>query len=271
MDKGKIFGQKNVIVALAVGVIGLVCLAVPHPYVQSLGSIFLISGIYSIIESYYLRKSMIDMVIEKVQLDSSIDETGLVKVGANLADIPYQSYFKEASSHIDILHVYARTWTNTNYDFIKDAVLNTRCRLRVILINPESLFVPALEKHYGYSAGDLKKYIEEVTQQWKQLAKEVEEKRKFCTDKTYRRNHRKSYKNRICGNVELYYFNGQPTNSLYRIDDKMITVGTKTSKDRSVHIPYMIYTNNDNSNNMYKMYLAELEKIVKEAEKVDLV
>ena len=36
MDKLKIFGQKNVIVALVVVVVGLICLAVPSTYVQNL-------------------------------------------------------------------------------------------------------------------------------------------------------------------------------------------------------------------------------------------
>lgn len=54
---------------------------------------------------------------------------------------------------------------------------------------------------------------------WKSLYYEVEEKRRRCFKKG-----NSSYKNKKCGTVELYYFNGQPTNSLYRIDNKMIVV-----------------------------------------------
>ena len=180
---------------------------------------------------------MIDMVIEKVNLDNSIDETGLMEVGINIGNIHYQEFFFYSNSNIDILHVYARTWTNTNYEFIKDTVLNKKCRLRVILLNTESLFVPALEKHYGYSEGDLVKYINEVTQQWINLAELVAEKRKYFTDTTYRKKNKKSYRTKEYGSVEIYYYNGQPTNSLYRVDDNMIMVSAKTSKDRSVHIP----------------------------------
>ncbi|WP_312368660.1 hypothetical protein [Lachnoclostridium sp.] len=271
MDKWKIFRQKNIIVSLVVVVAGLICLSISNDYVQSIGSILLISGIYSIIESYYLKKSMIDVVIEKVKLDNSINETGLLEVGANLGDIHYQDYFKSANANIDILHVYARTWTNTNYDFIKEVVVHKKCKLRVVLLNPDSPFIPALEKHYEYSVGDLAKYINEVTQQWKSLAKIVEEKHKFYTDKAYRRAHRISYKTKEYGSVELYYHNGQPANSLYRIDDNLITVSTKTSKDRSVHIPYMIYKKNNNATSMYDMYLSEMDKVIEEAKKVNLL
>lgn len=271
MDKSNLFKQKNIIIALVLTVIGLICLTRDNNYCQSVGSILLISGIYSIIESYYLKKSMIEMVIEKVNLDKSIDQTGLIEVGCNLGNIPYQDYFKDANSTIDLLHVYARTWTNTNYDFIKDVVLNKRCKLRITLLNPNSPFAAALESHYGYQEGELKKYIQEVTLQWKKLATTVEEKHKYFADRAYRKSHKTSYKTKEFGSVELYYYNGQPTNSLYRIDNKIIMVNTKTSKDRSVHIPYLIYAKNDNPACMYDVYLAEMEKVIKEADKIDLL
>lgn len=211
------------------------------------------------------------MVIEKVKLQKDIEESGLIEVGANLGDIHYQNYFKVATSNIDLLHVYARTWTNTNFDFIKETVLNKKCRLRIVLLNPESPFVPALEKHYGYSGGELKKYIIEVTKQWKLLAEMVEEKRRYFSDRSYRKTHRKSYETTAYGRVELYYYNGQPTNSLYRIDDKIVLVCTKTSRDRSIHIPYMIYEKGKNQNNMYDIFSQEMEKTIKEAASVNLL
>lgn len=67
----------------------------------------------------------------------------------------------------------------------------------------------------------------------------------------------------------MYYFNGQPTNSIYRIDDKIIVVSCKNSKIKSIHLPYMIFKNNE-SNGMYKTYLGEIDNIINEATKVDL-
>lgn len=271
MDKLKIFKQKNIIWGLFVGILGLICLTIQNDYVESIGSIFLISGVYSIVESYYLKKAMIDMVIEKVKLDKDIDESGLTEIGSNIGDIRYQEYFKNANANIDIVHVYARTWTNTNYDFIKETVFNKKCKLRVVLLNPDSLFVPALEKHYGYSEGELKKYIIELTQQWRSLALKVDEKRMYFSDKTYRKAHKKSYNTKIYGSVELYYYNGQPTNSLYRIDDRIVTVSTKTSQGRSTHIPYMIYKKNNNPNSLYDVFEDEIDKIIKEALNINLL
>lgn len=271
MDKYKIFKQKNLIVGLAITVFGGIFIYTKVDFLNSIGSILLISGIYTVVESYYLKKSLVDMVIEKVKLDKSIDETGLIEVGANLGNIHYQDYFKEANLNIDILHIYARTWTTNNFDFIKEIVLNKKCELRIVLLNPDSPFVPALENHFGYQAGELRKYITEVTAQWKGLAQLVNEKRKYFTDRKFKRSHKKSYGTKEYGSVELFYNNGQPTNCLYRIDDIMIMVNTKTSKDKSIHIPYSIYKNNKSTCSMYNIYLEEINKIIEQAQSVNLL
>ncbi|MBE6805648.1 MAG: hypothetical protein E7526_03870 [Ruminococcaceae bacterium] len=272
MDKNKIFKQKNIILALGVTIVGLILLFIKEPeFLGDIGSILLISGVYSILDSYFLKQSMTDMIIEKINLDKAVDDTGLVDIGSNLRNINYQKYFEEAKKNIDILHVYARTWTTNNFDFIKDTVMNNECRLRIILLNPDSPFVSALETHYDYQPGELKKYINEVVSQWKKLAYELEIKKRYFTDKKYRKKNRKSYKTNKCGTIELYFNNGQPTNSIYRIDEKIIMVSTKTSKDKSIRAPYFIYCNNKIENNVFSMYVKEIEKVIDEGEKVELV
>ncbi|MDE5539124.1 MAG: hypothetical protein K2J20_01395, partial [Bacilli bacterium] len=174
-------------------------------------------------------------------------------------------YFENAKSDIDIIHNYARTWTASNFDFIKNTVMNKECRLRVVLLNPESPFVSALEAHYDYTKGHLVELINEATDRWKSLYCDVEEKRQAFLKKKS-----STYKNKHCGSVELYYFNGQPTNSIYRIDNKIIVVNTKNSKEQSIYLPYTIFQDNGEKG-LYHAYLKEIESIIKEAKKVDLV
>ena len=106
--------------------------------------------------------------------------------------------------------------------------------------------------------------INEVTDRWKALYCDVEEKREACLKKKS-----STYKNKQCGSVELYYFNGQPTNSIYRIDNKIIVVNAKNSKEKSVYLPYTIFQDNGEKG-LYHVYLKEIETIIKEAKKVDL-
>lgn len=258
------FSLRHIIVALICAIVGILCMWLGNTFFSNVGSVLLVSGIYTIIDNMYLKKSLIDLVIQKVMLNKEIEDTGLIEIDSILSDIKYREHFENAKSYIDIIHNYAKTWTNSNFDFIKNTVMNKECHLRVVLLNPDSLFVPALEKHYDDEEGELIGLIKEMSDKWKSLYYAVEEKRKVCKEKKS-----STYKNRICGSVELYYFNGQPTNSIYRIDDEIIVVNTKSSKEKSVYMPYTIYKNNGEQG-LYHRYLEEIEKIIKEATRVDL-
>lgn len=259
------FSLRHIIMSLVCAIIGILGICSEISWVSNVGSVLLISGIYTIVDNMYLKKSLIELIIQKVRLDKEIDDTGLIKVDSTLTNIEYKEYFESAKSDIDIIHNYARTWTTNNFDFIKNTVMNKECRLRVVLLNPESPFISALESHYGYVEGHLVELINEVTDRWKTLYCDVEEKREACLKKKS-----STYKNKQCGSVELYYFNGQPTNSIYRIDNKIIVVNAKNSKEKSVYLPYTIFQDNGEKG-LYHVYLKEIETIIKEAKKVDLV
>lgn len=258
------FSSRHIIIALVCAIIGILCMIPKSSLLNNIGSVLLVSGIYTIIDNMILKKSLIELVIQKVSLDKDIDDTGLIKIDSVLTNINYRDEFENATSNIDIIHNYARTWTTNNFDFIRNTVLNNNCQLRVVLLNPTSPFIPALEKHYGYSEGHLIDLINEVTRKWASLYHDVEEKRSSCTKRKS-----STYKNKKCGSIELYYFNGQPTNSLYRIDDKMIVVNAMNSKEKSVYLPYTIFQNNGEKG-LYHTYLKEIETIIKEATKVEL-
>ncbi|MCI8409690.1 MAG: hypothetical protein HFJ09_10560 [Lachnospiraceae bacterium] len=259
------FSLRHIVVTLVCAIIGILCICSGNSLVSNVGSVLLVSGIYTVIDNMYLKKSLIELIIQKVRLDKEIDDTGLIKVDSTLTNIGYKEYYENAQSYIDIIHNYARTWTTNNFDFIRDTVMNKECKLRVVLLNPESPFIPALEAHYGYAEGHLVELNNEVTDKWKSLYRDVEEKREACLKKKS-----STYKNKHCGSVELYYFNGQPTNSIYRIDDKIIVVNAKNSKEKSVYLPYTIFQDNGEKG-LYHIYLKEIETIINEAKKVELV
>jgi hypothetical protein len=277
-EKTKEFKQKHITIIFGIIILGLLCILAAtrvksvtiSNYASNIGSILLISGIYNLIDSYFLKRDLIDLVIEKVRLDKKVDDTGLVEIGNNLSEINYKDYFCNAKENIDILHIYGRTWTSNNLDFIKNRILDGKCRLRVIIMNPESKFIPALEEHFNYNKGELEKYINEATKTWERCYKDISEKREYFTYRSKRKKNKKHYKTNQYGSLELYYYNGQPTNSLYRIDDKIIVVETKTSKEKSTNMPYMIFKKNNYDNNLYAVYLAEIERVIKESNRIEL-
>lgn len=257
----KNFKYLHLIVALGIALVGIVFMIIPCDIVNDIGSIMLVSGVYTIIDNFFLKKSLIDLVIQKVKLDEKIDSCGVVELGSTLTNIEYRELIEKAESNIDIIHNYGRTWTTNNYDFVKKSVMEKSCNVRVALLNPESQFVSALESHYNYPEGELKKLINEMSDKWKGLKEELDNKKQGC-----KKGSKVSYKNKKCGNLELYYFNGQPTNSLYRIDDKVIVINSKSSKEKSVFLPYAIYMNNGEQG-MYHSYVQEIDTIIEESTK----
>lgn len=78
------FSLRHIIVALGCAIIGILCMWLGNQLVSNVGSVLLVSGIYTIIDNMYLKKSLIELVIQKVSLDKEIDDTGLIKIDSVL-------------------------------------------------------------------------------------------------------------------------------------------------------------------------------------------
>ena len=190
-----------------------------------------------------------------MKIKEGMDLTGLEEIVPGIAEINYKYYFKNAHQNIDIVHIYARTWTNNNIDEIKERLLRSNCKVRVVLVDPESKFVPALENHFKYPDGQLKSMINEVSLLWRDLYnKNQKEKRS-----------RKSTQ----GQLELYYHCGQPTNSMYRIDDRIVVVQTKSTEEKTTRMPALIFKHTNKKECFYNIYLKEIEQLIRESRRVD--
>lgn len=69
----------------------------------------------------------------------------------------------------------------------------------------------------------------------------------------------------------MYYHKGQPTNSMYRIDDRIIVIQTKTTKEKTTRMPAMIFKNTFKNNCFFNIYVKELNQLIKESKKVDFI
>ena len=78
------FSLRHIIVALVCAIIGILGICSEISWVSNVGSVLLISGIYTIVDNMYLKKSLIELIIQKVRLDKEIDDTGLIKVDSTL-------------------------------------------------------------------------------------------------------------------------------------------------------------------------------------------
>lgn len=263
------FLDDNIKVVLGLLVLGIILLLISEclpdsifkNMINQIALAILISGILGLINEYILKKSLVDLILDKIQIKSDVDNTGIESILTKITEINYKLYFKQATKNIDIVHIYGRTWTNNHIDEIMERVKTAKCKVRVVLVSPNSSFVPALEKHFDYEEGKLGELIEEVTDVWRKQYNKIEDISKKDT--------RKSKKKKL-GTIELYYHEGQPTNSIYRIDDKIIVIQTKSSKEKTTKLPAIIFKNTKNNDCIFKIYQNEINTLIKESQKVDL-
>lgn len=219
--------------------------------VNNLGTAFFFTGVFGIVQEYILKDKLVEVILSKINLKEDVDRTGIERIYYGISDIDYGYYFKRAQNNIDIVHVYGRTWTSTYIDEIEERLASSKCKIRVVLLDPDSLFIPALAEHYGITADELKQRIEDVTKMWKEAYKK-----------------KAGYK-RKKSSIELYYHKGFPAHSLYRIDERIFFVQTKINKRKSKQLPSFSCIRTKEEKSLYNDYLAEIDMLVSESQKVN--
>lgn len=68
----------------------------------------------------------------------------------------------------------------------------------------------------------------------------------------------------------MYYHNGQPTNSMYKIDERIIVVQTKTTVEKTTRLPAMIFKSTNKNNCFFNIYDKEINQLIKESKLIDL-
>ena len=101
--ENKNFKNAHVIVALLIALGGIILIMVPNTNINNIGSVMLISGIYTIFDSFMLKNSLIELVIQKVKLDKEIDAYGVIELGSTLTNIDYKDLIEKAETNIDII------------------------------------------------------------------------------------------------------------------------------------------------------------------------
>lgn len=217
------------------------------------GALFM-SGAFGLINELILKDKMIALILEKLKIKEEIDKTGILSFYKSPEVIDYKYYLSPAKKNIDIFHVYGRTWTHNNYNVLQNKVKNSNCKIRVILVNPDSKFIDGLADTFNCSPTELKGRILEVEKSWRALYKEKERQRK----------------RRSQSSLELYYTDCFPAHSLYRFDDNLIHIQSKPTKGRSNELTTIVCKKTARADDLYNKYLQEIEDIIAESTRVDL-
>lgn len=223
-----------------------------NKFLDSIASILLITGVYSLFNEYILKKELIELVCNKVDLKEEIEETGLIEIFTDVHEIPYKKYIENANKRIDIVHIYGSSWTSRYKQSIRDKLIKTSCNIKVVLLSPESEFITPIENHIKYKRGDIKSKISHAIDRWDNLYKEIViENKKF----------KKDY-------FKLYLHKKFPAKALYRFDDIIVVVPRSCyNNDNSSALPAYVFKNcNSNKNNLYDIYSSEIKGVIRNSE-----
>lgn len=207
----------------------------------------IITGLFTLFNRLILRKNLIDLILGKVHLKKSLDNTGIKEAFTNILDINYRSYFKGAKE-IDIVHLYGRTWTNRYEDEIINA-LNNKCKVRVVLCSSESPYLEGLSYKLDISIEELKIQILEVKKIWEKIQSKIE-----------------NIKNKQ--KLSVYYANISPIGAFYRFDNTIVKIqGTSARHKKVKKLNVVICENTKSKIDFYSNCIEDINNLISQSTK----
>jgi hypothetical protein len=222
--------------------------------ISDIAAALFISGVIGLINEFLLKDKLVELILSKINLKAHIDKTGVRSIHSTLNDIDFAYYIKNSTKSIDIHHIYARTWTTNLHDELLERIRRSNCKIRVVLLAPDSKFLPGLADLYDITTEELTGRILEVEKIWIDLYKEKQKMKKKKTQSC----------------LELYYHSGFPSYSYYKFDDTIITVQSKPTTGRSKTLPILICNDTDKTDDLFDLYGSHFKEVIECAEKVDL-
>ncbi|UNP78281.1 hypothetical protein MN033_08885 [Bacillus nitratireducens] len=228
--------------------IGLVILCISYNvtnnflknFLDDIASLFIVSAAVGVITEVFLKERITEFILEKLKIKEETNQAGLISIVEN-QEFNFGEYFSKSKDEIDIVHVYSKSWTTNNISKIKEKIRNSNCKVRVVLLNPESEFVNGLAKYtYNCSKDDLVRRMMEARKLWEELQQGKGSK----------------------SSIKLYYTNCLPMHSLYRFDDYLVHIQSKATAGRTNNLPTIIYKKDSKKNNFYKKHLEEIEELI---------
>jgi hypothetical protein len=216
---------------------------------NNLASVLFISALVAVINDVFLKHSLMEMIIEKLNVNNQVVEVGLKNIELGLEGFNSTDRIRNSQENIDIVHAYAASWTGNNFSALVDTLRNTNCNIRVVLLDPKAAIVPGLANHFRISESELINRIENVTQEWKKIYSESG----IGDDR-----------------LKLYYHNGMQTNALYRIDNEIILIQLKLAHAKRTKLPYIICENTRKREDLFSVYLEEIEDLICESREIKL-
>lgn len=207
---------------------------------SNVGSAILVAGILTVLSEFFLKRDLVDYVIERIGLKMQIDHSGLQEIYTSASDINYVSLLREARLTVDIVHINGLEWIGRHIDEVKKILNRKDCTIQVFLMSPESIFLEALSQHFNQSKEDMIKKIESSVREWTKLAESD---------------------NPLKGRLKIYYHTEHPTASLIRVDNKIINIQNRLVSGKSKKLFCTIFQSTNHEDDMYSLQVREIKEL----------
>lgn len=228
-----------------------------HPFLGNIfddtASALFITGLFGLFNEFILKRDQLDMIIDKVNLKKSIDNAGIEDIVLGWQGIPYNKLFSETKKNIDVVNAYGQTWLKYYREKLLKVLKETNTNIRVILLDPnDDINMEAFSRHYNISKDELINRIKNVTNMCKSIYNEagvIDENR-----------------------LKIYYHKGIQTLALYRFDKYIVSNELEITKDFSsgAEFPNIICKDSNDKYTLYKIYLNQINDLIKESIQVQL-
>jgi hypothetical protein len=198
-------------------------------FIGTISSYLLVSSILDFFNQSNHDDELINKVCDCIHGESSATELGVIKIYNKDTNVSSKIII-EAGKSIDIMHVYAQSWTGSNRSELINALRNKKVIMRVILADYRS---EVIINNYNnqYNTNDVSKTIEDVIKTWK----------KIYVD---------SGSN---NNLKLYLYNGNIVNAIYLNEEKVVAKHFASNKARHEDEMTVIECKNK-TNGLYDRY-----------------
>ncbi len=214
-------------------------------FIGTISSYLLVSSILDFFNKSNHDDELINKVCDCIDGESSATEFGVIKIYNKDTKVS-KKILTDARKCIDIMHVYAQSWTGSNRTELINALKNKKIIMRVILADFRS---EVIVNNYNnqYNTKDISKTIQDVIKTWKEIYIE-------------------SGSN---NNLKLYLYNGNIVNAIYLNEENVIAKHFASSKAR--HCDEMtVIECKKKSNGLYDRYKKEINYVIDESEEISL-
>lgn len=214
-------------------------------FIGTISSYLLVSSILDFFNKSNHDDELINKVCDCIDGESSATKFGVIKI-YNKDTNDSKKIITDARKCIDIMHVYAQSWTGNNRSELINVLKNKKIIVRVILADFRN---EVIVNNYNnqYNKKDISKTIQNVIETWKEIYIE-------------------SGSN---NNLKLFLYNGNIVNAIYLNEEKVVAKHFTSSKAR--HGDEMtVLECKKKINGLYDRYKNEIDYVIDESEELSL-